>query len=69
MKKLTFFIISLLVAISSFSNENDNDQKGYTINFENIQLKELLQFVSKIGNFNLIYNDSEIEFTVSFCIR
>ena len=40
MKKLTFFIISLLVAISSFSNENDNDQKGYTINFENIQLKD-----------------------------
>ena len=34
--------------------------------FENVELKELLQFVSKIGNLNLIYNESEVAFNISF---
>ena len=42
------------------------DVEGYTINFENVAMKELLQFISKVGNLNLIYNESEVNFNITF---
>lgn len=65
MHRLKFFILSFLLSLNLFAASNENEQ-GYTINFENVQLKELLQFVSKIGGFNVIYNESEVPFQVTF---
>lgn len=38
---------------------------GYTINFENVPATELIKFISKIGNLNFIYDESELTFNVS----
>jgi type II secretory pathway component GspD/PulD (secretin) len=66
MKKIAVFLVSFLLSFNVFSKDAEKTEEGYTINFENVELKELLQFISKIGNLNLIYNESEIGFNISF---
>ncbi|MCH9621311.1 MAG: Type 3 secretion system secretin [Chlamydiia bacterium] len=66
MYRLKYFILSLLITFSLFSAEKMEDVEGYTINFENVAMKELLQFISKVGNLNLIYNESEVNFNITF---
>ncbi|MCH9617353.1 MAG: Type 3 secretion system secretin [Chlamydiia bacterium] len=66
MSKLKLFTLSLLMAFSLFSAPASATEKGYTINFENVELKQVLNFISKIGNLNLIYNESEVAFNVTF---
>ncbi len=66
MSKLKVFILSLLLSISLLAKEELPPAEGYTINFENVGMKELLQFISKIGSLNLIYNESEIDFNITF---
>lgn len=39
--------------------------QGYTINFENVPILELIKFISKIGNVNFIYEEEDLNFNVS----
>lgn len=66
MTRLKLFIFSLLLSISAFSADRNAVEPGYTINFENVQAKEVLQFLSKVANLNLIFNESDLSFTISF---
>jgi type III secretion protein C len=66
MSKLKLFTLSLLMAFSLFAVPLSPEEKGYTINFENVELKQVLNFISKIGNLNLIYKESEVAFNVTF---
>lgn len=40
-------------------------QEGYTVNFENIEVIELLHFVSKISGVNFIYEKEQLNFSVT----
>ena len=66
LNRISLFIVALLLCVCLDAKQVQTDEPGYTINFENVELKELLQFISKIGNLNLIYNESEIAFNISF---
>jgi|GEM_PF-2174877 len=66
MGRLQLFFFSLLLSITLFTKPASDPEEGYTINFENVALKEVLQFLSKIGNINLIYNESDVAFNISF---
>ncbi|MCH9703711.1 MAG: type II secretion system protein GspD, partial [Chlamydiae bacterium] len=39
--------------------------EGYTVNFENISVTELLHFISKISGVNFIYEKDQLDFTVT----
>jgi len=64
MHKLKFFVLSILLYCSVFAAPTE--EEGYTINFKNVQMTELLQYISKVGKLNLIYNESDIDFSVTF---
>ncbi len=67
MSKFKVLLLSLLLNISLIAKEDASPpDDGYTINFENVEMKQLLQFISKIGNLNLIYNESEVDFNITF---
>lgn len=38
---------------------------GYTVNFNNVPIIEVIRFVSKITNMNFVFNDDEIQFNVT----
>lgn len=38
---------------------------GYTINFDNVNIKEYLKFISKIADLNFVYEDTELNFNVT----
>ena len=40
--------------------------EGYTINFNNVSMLELLKFISKISNTNFVYDPQDLQFTVTF---
>lgn len=40
-------------------------QEGYTINFKDISVIELIQFISKISNTNYIFNSADLQFTIT----
>ena len=42
------------------------EQDLYTINFNNISMAEFLRFVSKLTNLNFIFEEADVQFTVSF---
>ncbi len=39
--------------------------EGYTINFDNVPILELVKFISKIGNVNFVYEDEDLNFNVT----
>lgn len=39
--------------------------RGYTINFNNVPIIELIKFISKIGSVNFIYDSSDLNFNVT----
>ncbi|QVL58036.1 MAG: hypothetical protein KFB93_02855 [Simkaniaceae bacterium] len=39
--------------------------EGYTINFDNVPILELIKFISKIGNVNFIYDQEDLNFNVT----
>ncbi|MFZ0564622.1 MAG: type II secretion system protein GspD [Chlamydiales bacterium] len=41
------------------------DEEGYTINFEDISIIQLIHFISKISGTNYIFNSEELQFNVS----
>ena len=40
--------------------------KGYTVNFQDVSAVELVKFISKIGDLNFIYEESDLAFNVTF---
>ncbi|MCB1109400.1 MAG: hypothetical protein KDK64_00310 [Chlamydiia bacterium] len=38
---------------------------GYTINFDNVPILEVIKFISKIGKVNFVYEEEELRFNVS----
>ena len=42
--------------------KNSPSEQLYTVNFNNISIKEYLKFLSEIGKINFIYDDSELNF-------
>lgn len=42
-----------------------SDGDRYTINFNNVSVTELIRFVSKITNVNFVFEESELQFTVT----
>ncbi len=55
---------SNLIAESSDSNL-DVTQNAYTINFTNISIIEYIRFVSKITNLNFVFEEGDLQFTVT----
>ena len=57
----------------SFEEKTSPDDKlippetdeGYTINFDNVPILELVKFISKIGNVNFIYEEQDLKFNVT----
>ena len=47
------------------SLSHSQKEEGYTINFENIPILELIKFISKIGDLNFIYEEKDLNFNVS----
>ncbi|MDJ0651584.1 MAG: hypothetical protein QNJ27_01015 [Simkaniaceae bacterium] len=39
--------------------------EGYTINFDNVPILELIKFIGKIGNVNFVYNEEDLNFRVT----
>ncbi len=54
-----FWTISLFAAGSVFANEK------FTINYTNVSIQEYLKFVSKITGINFIYQEEDLNFSVS----
>lgn len=51
---------------SSASNSNDQTpQNGYTINYNTVSIIEYIKFASKICNVNFIFNEQDLNFTVT----
>lgn len=79
MKKIKFlnktFIISVLTFFlaNSFAIEektlvekiNYSSVNDFTINYENVSIIEYLQFVSKVCDINFVYDEKDLNFTVS----
>ncbi len=75
--KLTFKYFSLFTlfccaitspreTLSAKENKTQNvPNKGYTLNFDNVSIKEFLNFISKIANVNVIYNEQDLNFNVT----
>ena len=73
MKKrwLIFSVFSFLCFFNGFlesaskKQETSEEKKGYTVNFDNVSIKEFLKFVSKIAGVNVIYDEADLDFTVT----
>ncbi len=53
-----------LIAGSSDANA-DISQNAYTINFNNVSIIEFIRFVSKITNLNFVFEEGDLQFTVT----
>ena len=42
------------------------DEQTYTINFQNVSVRELIKFIKTIGNLNFIYHEDDFDFNVTF---
>lgn len=40
-------------------------ENGYTVNFENIQVIELIRFISQISNKNFVFNNCDLQFRIT----
>ncbi|MCH9631222.1 MAG: Type 3 secretion system secretin [Chlamydiia bacterium] len=45
--------------------KRNSKKPGYTINFNNVSIKEYLKFISKIAELNFVYDETELEFNVT----
>ncbi|MDN3505498.1 MAG: hypothetical protein P0S95_07980 [Rhabdochlamydiaceae bacterium] len=45
---------------------HDQNKEGYTVNFPNVSVKELIGFISQIGKVNFIYDETDLDFNISF---
>jgi type III secretion protein C len=43
----------------------EQTKKSYTINFNNVSIKEYLKFISKIADLNFIYDEADLNFNVT----
>ncbi|MCB1084644.1 MAG: hypothetical protein KDK60_00925 [Chlamydiia bacterium] len=67
------FLFSLYATDSTPSSTWTSEQsilpqetgEGYTINFNNVSVIELIKFISKIGNVNFVYNEADLTFKVT----
>lgn len=69
-----FFVLLLLggsLAFSPFSiwgkdkKDDDLPKNGYTINYNTVSIIEYIKFASKICNVNFIFNEEDLQFTVT----
>lgn len=52
-------------ALSQYPTASCQLQEGYTINFENISVIQLIQFISKISGTNFIFDSQDLNFNVT----
>ncbi|MCX6990538.1 MAG: hypothetical protein NTX49_05685 [Chlamydiae bacterium] len=57
--------VELASLISSEPEPSDESGSGYTVNFNNVPVVEVIRFVSKITNMNFIFADEEVQFNVT----
>jgi type II secretory pathway component GspD/PulD (secretin) len=55
--------LDLIASTSSESNSASSDV--YTINFNNVSIIEFIRFVSKITNLNFVFEENDLQFTVT----
>lgn len=60
-----FSSLSLPSSLLAADKKPQQEQDGYTINFENVSIKEFIKFISKISKTNFIYNEDELNFNVT----
>ena len=46
-------------------SQRNSKRPGYTINFDNVSIKEYLKFISKIADLNFVFEDNELNFNVT----
>src|SRR5579872_5706028 len=55
-----------LVGFSLMSSKNKAESSDtYTINFNNVSIIEYIRFISKIANLNFVFDENELQFTVT----
>lgn len=59
------FILSCFTASSFLLAEDLSEKPGFTINYNTVSIIEYIQFASKICKTNFIYNENDLDFTVS----
>jgi len=59
--KCLFFLCCLTFSLHSA----EKVQEGYTINFDNVNIKEFVRFISKIGKVNFIFDEQDLGFNVT----
>lgn len=65
-----FIIIPLFcLFVCAFAEDKGTAPPGYTVNFDNVSIKEFLRFMSKIGAVNIVYNEEELNFNMTFISR
>jgi type II secretory pathway component GspD/PulD (secretin) len=57
--------VELASLISSEPETSNESGSGYTVNFNNVPVVEVIRFVSKITNMNFIFADEEVQFNVT----
>lgn len=62
MKVIFFTALFLLFSFTAVEGKNDDE---YTINFNNVSIEEYVRFVSKITNINFIYQEDDMNFSVT----
>ena len=75
MKKFSFTLFTLFIILGStignfsplLSQEatENNEPKGYIINFNNVNIVEYIRFISKISDKNFIFDEKELDFNVT----
>lgn len=66
-------VAALCIAVSLCSTtvlyaaakESKMSEEGYTINFDNVNIKEFVRFISKIAKVNFIFNEQDLNFNVT----
>lgn len=62
-KVISFLFLFLTIPLTG--QESTSSKRNFTINYSNISILEYMKFVSKITGKNFIYNQSDLNFTIS----
>lgn len=77
MKKYLFSFLSTYLAIvpvssqaqttleSFFTDTSERSEKGYIIQFDNVNIVQYIKFISKISNKNFIFDEAELNFAIT----
>ncbi len=65
MNKICCYLLSVLLLLLPVSLNSQGRQEGYTVNFNNVSVKELIRFVSRVAEVNFIVNEDLLNFDVS----